>query len=245
MRSLRDEELVAQVQQGNSDAFAALVDRHKARVYHTLWRTIGDEQEAQDLAQEVFLKAYRALPGFRGQAAFATWLYRLTLNVAFDWCRARKRRPLAVPLEPEAAEQAPGRQAHAGAGSHAGAGHRTPASPPGRQPWDTAGGGGAGGAGSAEEVALRREESRSLGQALRQLSPDYRQALILRYLHDLRYDEIAARVHAPVRTIETRLRRGRAQLKALLSSGEGDEANEVHPGPTAVGPVVGGRAPGR
>lgn len=82
------------------DAFAALVERHKGRVYRTLYQMVGNAEDASDLAQEAFLKAYRALSGYRGDAAFTTWFHRLTVNVALDWLRSRSRRPLQVPLEP-------------------------------------------------------------------------------------------------------------------------------------------------
>ncbi|HEY8347191.1 MAG TPA: RNA polymerase sigma factor [Symbiobacteriaceae bacterium] len=101
-----DEALVLMAQQGNMKAFAMLVERHQGRVYRMLYQVVGDEQDAQDLTQEAFLKVYRSLAGYRGEAAFTTWLHRLTVNVALDWLRARRRRPLQVPLElPEEGER--------------------------------------------------------------------------------------------------------------------------------------------
>lgn len=110
----RDETLAREAQQGNSDAFAILVDRYKSRVYRTLYQVVGDDQDAQDLAQEVFLKVYRNLVNYRGDAAFPTWLHRLTINLALDWLRARKRRPLQVPLTPPPDQEGPVRELPSG-----------------------------------------------------------------------------------------------------------------------------------
>lgn len=74
----RDETLAFEAQQGNMQAFADLVERHKGRVYRTLYQVVGDAYDAQDLAQEVFVKLFRSLSGYRGDAAFTTWLHRLT-----------------------------------------------------------------------------------------------------------------------------------------------------------------------
>lgn len=95
----RDEALALAARQGDERAFAALVERHQGRVYRTLYAMVADPVEAQDLTQEVFLKVFRALSGYRGDAAFTTWLHRLTVNVGLDWLRARRRRPVQVPLE--------------------------------------------------------------------------------------------------------------------------------------------------
>lgn len=91
--------LVSEAQRGNMVAFAALVETHKERVYRTLWQMVGNDADAQDLSQEVFLRVYRSLSSFRGESAFTTWLHRLTVNLALDWLRARRRRPLQIPLE--------------------------------------------------------------------------------------------------------------------------------------------------
>lgn len=93
-----DAALVARVQAGDRAAFAALYRRHVDRVYGQLSRLIGPVAERDDLVQETFLRLYRALPRFRGDAALATLLYRVTASVAIDHLRARRRRPTA-PLE--------------------------------------------------------------------------------------------------------------------------------------------------
>jgi RNA polymerase sigma factor (sigma-70 family) len=98
---LSDEELLGLTAQGNMGAFGQLIERHKDRVYRVVYRMVGHEQDAQDLAQDVFLRAYRSLHTFRGDARFTTWLHRLTVNLTLDWLRSRGRRPVQVPLETE------------------------------------------------------------------------------------------------------------------------------------------------
>lgn len=203
----RDETLAFEAQQGNMQAFAALVDRHKGRVYRTLYQVVGDDQDAQDLAQEVFLKVYRSLAGYRGDAAFTTWLHRLTLNLAFDWLRARKRRPLQVPLEP-------------------------PADPEERPKLEIASDDE-----GPEEQTLRGERHRQLHEAIQNLPPDYREVVVLHHFHHLSYQQIAERLGAPVRTIETRLYRARGLLKKHLAEGEGGDGGGVQRSAAAPGRI--------
>lgn len=99
MEQLTDEQLIEQVRQGNMDAFAALVDRHKNGVFQFIRCRVEVRETAEDLAQEVFLKLYRHLPDFRGDARFSTWLYGLTLNTVRDHLRMRKRRPVTTVLD--------------------------------------------------------------------------------------------------------------------------------------------------
>ena len=90
-----DEELVALSQGGDLDSFNQLVLRWERPIYALAYRVIGREEDARDVAQETFLRAFRALKGFKGQAKFSSWLYRITLNLCRDWIRREKRTPLA------------------------------------------------------------------------------------------------------------------------------------------------------
>ena len=90
-----DEELVALSQGGDLDSFNQLVVRWERPIYALAYRVIGREEDARDVAQETFLRAFRALKGFKGQAKFSSWLYRITLNLCRDWIRREKRTPLA------------------------------------------------------------------------------------------------------------------------------------------------------
>ena len=89
-----DEELVARSIGGDADSFNELVLRWERPIYALAYRTIGREDDARDVCQETFLRAFRALPGFRGQAKFSSWLYRIALNLCRDWIRRERRTPV-------------------------------------------------------------------------------------------------------------------------------------------------------
>jgi RNA polymerase sigma-70 factor (ECF subfamily) len=90
-----DEELVARSIGGDLDSFNQLVLRWERPIYALAYRVIGREEDARDVCQETFLRAFRALGGFKGQAKFSSWLYRITLNLCRDWIRRERRQPLA------------------------------------------------------------------------------------------------------------------------------------------------------
>ncbi len=91
--TITDEELVARSMDGDADSFNQLIKRWERPIYALAYRTIGREEEARDVCQETFLRAFRALPGFRGQAKFSSWLYRIALNLCRDWMRRQRRTP--------------------------------------------------------------------------------------------------------------------------------------------------------
>src|ERR1700755_1978212 len=92
-----DEELVAKSISGDADSFNELVLRWERPIYALAYRTIGREEDARDVCQETFLRAFRALPAFRGQAKFSSWLYRIALNLCRDWLRRERRAALVQP----------------------------------------------------------------------------------------------------------------------------------------------------
>lgn len=90
-----DEELVARSRGGDLDSFNQLVLRWERPIYALAYRVIGREEDARDVCQETFLRAFRALGGFKGQAKFSSWIYRITLNLCRDWIRRERRQPVA------------------------------------------------------------------------------------------------------------------------------------------------------
>lgn len=100
-----DQELVERVKQGDKKAFDLLVLKYQAKIIQLITRYIKDPSEALDVAQEVFIKAYRALPNFRGESAFYTWLYRIAINTAKNHIAACARRPSDSEIELDTAEQ--------------------------------------------------------------------------------------------------------------------------------------------
>src|SRR6187399_98349 len=96
--SQTDEELVALATAGDLDCFNQLVVRWERPIYALAYRTLGREEDARDVVQEAFLRAYRGLRAFKGEAKFSSWLYRITLNLCRDWMRKERRTPIvAVP----------------------------------------------------------------------------------------------------------------------------------------------------
>src|SRR5512139_563221 len=107
-----DEELVARSIAGDHDSFNQLIVRWERPIYALAYRVLGREEDARDVCQETFLRAYRAIPGFKGQAKFSSWLYRIALNLCRDWIRRKKRTPTVempegVDMIELAAEQGP------------------------------------------------------------------------------------------------------------------------------------------
>lgn len=100
-----DEELVRRVQAGDKKAFDLLVLKYQHRIIQLINRYIRDPHESQDVAQETFIKVYRALPGFRGDSAFYTWIYRIAINTAKNYIASRARRPADDDIEVDTAEQ--------------------------------------------------------------------------------------------------------------------------------------------
>lgn len=98
-----DQELVRRVQQGDKKAFDLLVIKYQQRIAKLISRYVRDQDEVQDVAQEAFIKAYRALPRFRGDSAFYTWLYRIAINTAKNYLVAQGRRPPATDVDAEEA----------------------------------------------------------------------------------------------------------------------------------------------
>lgn len=177
---LTDEELVERVRKGETRRFAELVARYQDPVFAMAKRFVGNPGDAEDVAQEAFLRAYRGLEGFEGKARFSTWLYRITWNLCADWLRRRRRsgRGRAASIE-DASELADGRV-------------------------DLEGG------------LLAAEERRKVRQALDLLDEKYRSVIVLLYYQKLSYEEIAAVLGLPLKTVGTRLYRARRLLKASL-----------------------------
>lgn len=168
-------------------AFDQLVTRYRGRVYALIYHIVRNESDAWDLAQDAFIKAWKALPKFEGQASFFTWLYRISHNVALDWLRARKVRgdvEFDDTLEKSVA---------AGATTAP----RAEARPDDRL--------------SHQELGQR------LQAALAQLSPEHRGVIHLREIEGRSYEEIAEITGCTLGTVMSRLFYARKKLQALLS----------------------------
>ena len=179
-----DAELVRRAQKGEKAAFDLLVRKYQHRIAAVVSRFIRDYAECQDVVQDSFIKAYRSLPGFRGDSQFYTWMYRIAVNTAKNHLASRKRRP-GSDVELEDAE-------HIDGGIHV-------------QDNDT-----------PEHELLREEVAKVVSKALDQLPDDIRQAITLREMEGLSYEEIAEVMNTPVGTVRSRIFRAREAIDARL-----------------------------
>ena len=101
-----DEDLVARSRGGDVDSFNQLILRWERPIYALAYRVIGREEDARDVCQDTFLRAFRALPGFKGEAKFSSWIYRIALNLCRDWIRRQRRTPVVqMPEDAEVVER--------------------------------------------------------------------------------------------------------------------------------------------
>lgn len=190
-RVAAEAQFVERLRAGEPAAFDYLVRERSGDVYALLYRLTEDPEEARDLTQETFLRAFQNISRFRGDANLKTWLYRIALNQArnrWRWWR-RRRRDLTVSLDAERGQ----REQPLSASLRA----------VGANP---------------EQETLARERETSLRSALRSLSRSYREAVILRDVEGLSYEEIAAALEISVGTVKSRLSRGRLELRRILGS---------------------------
>ena len=182
-----DSDLVRRCQAGDTRAFDLLVTRYRGRVYAMTYHMIQNETEAWDLAQEAFIKAWRAMPRFKLDSSFYTWLYRIAHNVTYDWLRKRK-----IQGEGEFDDERTEHRVAAGAET---APHED--APP--------------------DVALGRTElGNRIRAAISQLSPEHQQVILLREVDGLPYDEIARVVPCSMGTVMSRLFYARKKLQEML-----------------------------
>lgn len=179
-----DDQLVARAQTGDRTAFDVLVRRYQHKIVQLVERLVG-EADGLDVAQESFIKAYRALNGFRGQSAFYTWLYRIAINTSKNFLVARKRRPASQDIDVVDAELF---------------GHTDQMSD-----IDT-----------PEAVTLSNEIRDKVTESIARLPADLRQAITLRELEGLSYEEIALAMECPIGTVRSRIFRARAAIDEVL-----------------------------
>lgn len=187
-----DQALVERVQRGDKRAFELLVAKYQRKIFRLLSRLIRDPAEIEDVAQEAFIKAYRALPNFRGESAFYTWLYRIAINTAKNHLVAQGRRaPTTTETDVEDAENFDDAD----------------------QLRDV---------NTPESMLQSRQVGEAVNRAIEKLPEDLRTAIVLRELEGLSYEEIAESMSCPIGTVRSRIFRAReaiaSELRPLLGT---------------------------
>jgi RNA polymerase sigma-70 factor, ECF subfamily len=179
--------LVQRVQKGDKTAFDLLVRKYQHKVVKLVTRYLRDPSEAEDVAQEAFIKAYRAIPQFRGDSAFYTWLYRIAINTAKNAIVSRDRSPVEFDLDLQSVEESNSMQRRL-------ADAETP-----------------------ESLLQTEEIRTTVNQAIEALPEDLRTAIVLRELEGLSYEDIALAMDCPVGTVRSRIFRAREAIDKRLS----------------------------
>ena len=202
MSAAADEDalLVERVKQGDTRAFEMLVVKYQRRIQRLIGRMVRDVDLVPDIAQETFIRAYRALPKFRGESAFYTWLYRIAVNTAKKQLMALKRDPLVLESARFGADDD-------GEETSRAENELTDGSTP-------------------ESVLASKEIAQTVNAAIDLLSEDLRQAITLREIEGLSYEEIAAVMNCPIGTVRSRIFRARdaiaQRLRPLLDTRVGE-----------------------
>jgi RNA polymerase sigma-70 factor, ECF subfamily len=179
--------LVQRVQRGDKTAFDLLVRKYQHKVIKLVTRYMRDPADAEDVAQEAFIKAYRALPQFRGDSAFYTWLYRIAINTAKNAIVSRDRSPINFDLDMQNIEESNSMQMRL-------ADPETP-----------------------ESLLQTEEIRTTVNEAIEALPEDLRTAIVLRELEGLSYEDIATAMECPVGTVRSRIFRAREAIDRRLS----------------------------
>jgi RNA polymerase sigma-70 factor, ECF subfamily len=187
-----DQQLVERVQRGDKAAFDLLVSKYQRKIFRLLSRLIRDQAEIEDIAQEAFIKAYRALPNFRGDSAFYTWLYRIAINTAKNHLVSQGRRaPTTTEADIEEAE------------TFDDGDHLRDLNTP-------------------ESMLLTKQVGEAVNRAIDELPEDLRTAIVLREIEGLSYEEIAESMSCPIGTVRSRIFRAREaiaqELKPVLDT---------------------------
>jgi RNA polymerase sigma-70 factor (ECF subfamily) len=181
-----DHELVLRAQRGDKRAFGLLVDKYQRKLARLLSRMIRDQSEIEDVVQESFIKAYRALPNFRGDSAFYTWLYRIGINTAKNYLVSVGRRPtVSTDIEIEDAEN-----------FDSGDELRTTETP--------------------ESTMMTKQIAQTVNDTVESLPEELRTAITLREIEGLSYEEIATIMGCPIGTVRSRIFRARETIALKL-----------------------------
>jgi RNA polymerase sigma-70 factor (ECF subfamily) len=181
-------DLVRQAQAGDTEAFDRLVSRSRTRIFGMIYNMVHNEQDAWDLAQDSFLKAWKSIARFRGQSSFYTWMYRIVMNVTIDWLRKKQVKGAGAEFDDaiqlKEIDPASRTVPHAGPLPH--------------------------------EGMQSREIRDRIDAAIAQLSPEHRAVILMKEIEDMQYREIAESLGCSIGTVMSRLFYARKRLQSLL-----------------------------
>jgi RNA polymerase sigma-70 factor (ECF subfamily) len=181
-----DAKLVARVQQGDKRAFDLLVIKYQRKILRLLSRMLRDQSDIEDVMQEAFIKAYRALPQFRGESAFYTWLYRIAINTARNWMSSQARRP-----------SSPNHNQSEDGETFDEIDNLTDNNTP-------------------ESMLASREIATTVNDTIQELPEELRTAIVLREIEGLSYEEISQAMGCPIGTVRSRIFRAREAIASKL-----------------------------
>lgn len=184
-----DDILVTRSQAGDMEAFDELVTRYRGKIYAMTVNMIHNEADAWDLAQDTFVKAWKALPKFEARSHFYTWLYRISHNVTYDWLRKKQNQASKAEFDDSIEARHIDKSA--------------PTAPRDITPPD--------------QDAERSELRQNIRDAIAQLSPEHREVILLKEVEGLRYEEIAERVECSTGTVMSRLFYARKKLQTIFT----------------------------
>ena len=180
--------LIEKSKNGDSDAFSELILAYEKMIISFTYRMLGNKEDAEDAAQEVFVKAYRAISGFDGKSSFKTWLYKIASNVAMDELRKRKRRnsdkTVSLYAETDDGE------------------YELPLAGEKDEPF---------------EEARKKELQNVLQKAIGELKDEYKTVVVMRDVQNISYEDIAKVTGLSLGTVKSRISRGRLSLKKILA----------------------------
>ncbi len=188
--SQSEADLVARCKAGDKLAFDELIASHQERVFNVAYRLMSNYDEALDLTQEVFLTCFRKIGSFKGDSALSTWLYRITVNTAKNRWKYQQSRGV-------------NRTDSLDAPVTDGEGEKSLAQYPSSDP-------------SPSEVASGRQAMSRFEECLQKLPQEYREVLVLRYMEELSYEEIADILRISLGTVKSRIHRARAELREMM-----------------------------
>ena len=192
--TISDKALVERARKGDEAAFDALVERHAARAYRVAYGILGNREDSEEVAQDVFVRIHRSLKEFRGDSEFTTWMYRIAVNLAnnkYRWNKSRGERVKVSMDAPQEFEDGDAEQMEL--------------------PDDAAG---------PAEASVASERQQRLERELARIPAVYRTPLLMYTVDDVNYEEIAAALGCKVGTVKSRINRGRTMLRERMDMQE-------------------------